>query len=252
MTSGKLTVEAMLQGDDQHPETGTVTFVDNSVDATTGTIKLKATFANRERRLWPGQFVSSLLTLSHESNAVVVPVQAVQTGQQGQYVYVVKPEQTVEARTVVITRTVDNDSIVQSGLASGRSLLTITSPFAGEDKGEDPWLEEAPSANTKVGAQFRSEHNITSSSSADHDCARHGRHSVFGIAHCLLPVSDLANVDFPTIRVSASLPGANPETMAAAVATRWSAVLRPSGSTTWPRRARSATSITIQFSASVT
>jgi membrane fusion protein, multidrug efflux system len=124
MTSGKLTVEATLQGDDQHPETGTVTFVDNSVDATTGTIKLKATFANRERRLWPGQFVSALLTLSLQPNAVVVPVQAVQTGQQGQYVYVVKPDQTVEARTVVIARTVDNDSIVQSGLASGETVVT--------------------------------------------------------------------------------------------------------------------------------
>ena len=126
LTSGKLTVEATLQGDDQHPETGTVTFVDNSVDATTGTIKLKGTFANRERKLWPGQFVSALLTLSHESNAVVVPVQAVQTGQQGQYVYVVKPDQTVEARTVVISRTVDSDSIVQSGLASGETVVTAT------------------------------------------------------------------------------------------------------------------------------
>jgi multidrug efflux system membrane fusion protein len=160
MTSGRLTVEAMLQGDGQHPETGTVTFVDNSVDATTGTIKLKATFTNRERRLWPGQFVSALLTLSQESNAVVVPVQAVQTGQQGQYVYVVKPDQTVEARTVVITRTVDNDSIVQSGLASGETVVTDgqlrLSPGAkikAAQAGATPAAGgSAEGANTKVGA----------------------------------------------------------------------------------------------------
>src|SRR5262249_21408362 len=124
MAAGKLSVEAVIQGDEQHPETGVVTFVDNSVDSTTGTIKLKATFANRERRLWPGQFVSALLTLSLQPNAVVVPVQAVQTGQQGQYVYVVKQDQTVEVRPVVIARTVENDSIVQSGLASGETVVT--------------------------------------------------------------------------------------------------------------------------------
>jgi membrane fusion protein, multidrug efflux system len=160
MTSGKLTVEAALQADDQHPETGTVTFVDNSVDATTGTIKLKATFANRERRLWPGQFVSALLTLSLQPNAVVVPVQAVQTGQQGQYVYVVKPDQTVEVRTVVIARTVDNDSIVQSGLASGETVvtdgqmrLTPGARIKAAQAGATPAAGgSAEAANTKVGA----------------------------------------------------------------------------------------------------
>ena len=95
-----------------------------TVDTSTGSIKLKATFANSSRRLWPGQFVSVVISMTTIGNAVVVPTRAIQTGQQGQYVYVVKADQTVEARNGWITRTVDNDSIVQSGLASGETVVT--------------------------------------------------------------------------------------------------------------------------------
>ena len=80
---------------------GRLTFVNNTVDPSTGTIQLKATFENTENTLWPGQFVNVALTLTRQPGAVVVPAQAVQTGQKGQYVFVVKADNTVEARPVV-------------------------------------------------------------------------------------------------------------------------------------------------------
>jgi multidrug efflux system membrane fusion protein len=87
------------------PGTGELTFIDNAVDKTTGTIKLKGTFDNNDRRLWPGQFVDVILTLTTEPNRVLVPTSAVQTGQQGQYVYVIKDDMTAELRIVKTGRT---------------------------------------------------------------------------------------------------------------------------------------------------
>jgi multidrug efflux system membrane fusion protein len=101
-----------------------VTFIDNAVDATTGTIRLKATFANQERRLWPGQFANVALTLAVQPDAVVVPSQALQTGQQGAFVFVVKPDATVETRRVVAARTLGNETIVASGLQAGEQVVT--------------------------------------------------------------------------------------------------------------------------------
>src|SRR5262249_31099358 len=94
-----LGVDVMFPGE-QEPIRGTLAFIDNRVDSTTGTVRLKATFANEDRRLWPGQFVNVELTVSVDRNAVVAPAAAVQTGQKGQYVYVVKPDRTVEQRSV--------------------------------------------------------------------------------------------------------------------------------------------------------
>ena len=102
LTGGKLKVDALIPNDPGGPESGVISFLDNTVDTTTGTIKLKGTFANPTRRLWPGQFVNVVLTLTTRPNAVVVPTQAIQTGQQGQFVFVVKPDLTVESRPVVI------------------------------------------------------------------------------------------------------------------------------------------------------
>lgn len=98
--------------------------MNNTVDPTTGTIQLKATFANAENRLWPGQFVNVVLTLTTEPNALVVPSQAIQAGQQGPYVFVIKPDLTVEARPVVPGRPLENDTIVQRGLAAGERVVT--------------------------------------------------------------------------------------------------------------------------------
>jgi len=105
-------------------ESGALSFIDNAVDRATGTIGLKARFANAGRRLWPGQFVNVVLTLATEQNAVVIPKKAVQTGQTGEFVYVVKSDMTAESRPVVLTRTVQDEAIVASGLKPGEKVVT--------------------------------------------------------------------------------------------------------------------------------
>jgi membrane fusion protein, multidrug efflux system len=122
--AGDLTVSATIPQDDGPPEQGVLSFVDNQVDRTTGMILLKATFANEKRRLWPGQYVTILLTLTMQRDAVVVPTQALQTGPNGQFVYVVKDDSTVEMRPVTPERAIDGDTIVSQGLAAGERVVT--------------------------------------------------------------------------------------------------------------------------------
>jgi multidrug efflux system membrane fusion protein len=98
--------------------------VDNTVDPATGTIKLKATFANPQRRLWPGQFVNVVLTLTEQPNAIAVPSPALQTGQTGAFVFVVKNDSTVESRTVTPGRTVQGLTIIDKGLTPGEVVVT--------------------------------------------------------------------------------------------------------------------------------
>jgi multidrug efflux system membrane fusion protein len=119
-----LTVTATPQDGDTHAETGALSFVDNAVDMTTDTIKLKATFANDDRRLWPGQFARVTLRLATVPHAVVVPQQAVQTGQDGQYVFVVKPDSTVDQRPVVPGQRVDQELVIEKGLKPGEVVVT--------------------------------------------------------------------------------------------------------------------------------
>jgi multidrug efflux system membrane fusion protein len=124
-TRGKLKVEALLQGQEDRPVSGTLSFIDNTVDLPTGTIKLKGTFTNRERRLWPGQFVNVVVTLTEQPNAIVVPTQAVQTGQQGSYVFVVKKaDNSAELRPVVVGRNLDGQSVIEKGLQAGELVVT--------------------------------------------------------------------------------------------------------------------------------
>ena len=127
MASGRLQVAAVPAGDPR-PVGGVVTFIDNAVDAATGTIRLKATFANDEGRLWPGQFANVTLTLASEADAIVVPSQAVQSGQQGPYVFVVKADSTVELRPVVPARTQGGETIIAKGLQAGESVVTDGQP----------------------------------------------------------------------------------------------------------------------------
>jgi membrane fusion protein, multidrug efflux system len=103
---------------------GKVTFIDNAVDPATATINLKATFPNQNRDLWPGLFVRASLQLSLQSNAVVVPATAVQTSQQGEYVYVVKSDQTVEMRPITLDRQQGDAAIVARGLRGGEEVVT--------------------------------------------------------------------------------------------------------------------------------
>jgi multidrug efflux system membrane fusion protein len=124
MTQGSVKVDALAPNDPGPPSVGRITFVDNAVDATTGTIRIKGTFPNDTRHLWPGQFVNVSVTLTTDPRAVVVPTTAVQTGQQGQYVFVVKTDQTVELRTVEVTRAMDAESVIKQGLRAGETVVT--------------------------------------------------------------------------------------------------------------------------------
>ena len=119
-----LPVEALPTGDTGPPSRGRVSFVDNAVDQTTGTIRIKGTFPNEDRRLWPGQFVNVVVTLATDPDAVVVPTVAVQAGQQGQFVFVVKPDQTVDLKPVTIARTSGDETIIKDGLTGGETVVT--------------------------------------------------------------------------------------------------------------------------------
>ena len=106
------------------PVVGALTFMDNAVDEKTGTIMLKGTFPNTNKALWPGQFVNVRLTLTTRPNAVVVPSQAVQTGQKGDYVFVVTPEFTVESRPVVVGNRFGQELVIEQGLEPGERVVT--------------------------------------------------------------------------------------------------------------------------------
>jgi multidrug efflux system membrane fusion protein len=124
LAMGKLKVQAIVPNDEVLPEEGLISFVDNTVDSTTGMIKIKGSFANKQKRLWPGQFVNVVLTLTEDPNAIVIPSQAIQVGQQGHYVFVVKSDQTIESRPIVSGLTLNNETVIQKGLNSGETVVT--------------------------------------------------------------------------------------------------------------------------------
>lgn len=130
MAKRPLKVSVTYQDMSGPPPSGELTFVDNTVDQTTGTILLKATFPNAGRTLWPGQFVNVTLTLAELTNAVVVPSQAVQTGQDGQFIYIVKPDPTnaavriVDERMVTTGITYQNETVVEKGVQAGETVVT--------------------------------------------------------------------------------------------------------------------------------
>jgi multidrug efflux system membrane fusion protein len=124
MALGRLKVEAFPPDEPQRSETGFLSFVDNAVDSTTGTIRLKAIFENADHRLWPGQFVNVVLKLTEQPNAVLVPQQTVQTGQDGQFIFVVKSDQTVESRPVTVSRSFEGNAIVEKGILPGEMVVT--------------------------------------------------------------------------------------------------------------------------------
>jgi membrane fusion protein, multidrug efflux system len=121
--AGALDVGVTLPDEDTESVHGTLSFVDNTVDPDNRTIHLRATFANQDRRLWPGQYVKVLLTIAQETNSLLVPSQAIQAGQNNQFVYVVKSDQTVEARTISTRRALDNETVVE-GVKPGEVVVT--------------------------------------------------------------------------------------------------------------------------------
>ncbi|MBS0327805.1 MAG: efflux RND transporter periplasmic adaptor subunit [Proteobacteria bacterium] len=124
LADGELSVTAVVPGSGATPVTGKLTFIDNTTDVSTGTIKLKAEFANADKALWPGQFVNVVLTLTQEKNALVMPSTAVQNGPDGQYVFVIGPDGHAALRNVRIERTEGGDAVIASGLEPGERVVT--------------------------------------------------------------------------------------------------------------------------------
>ena len=131
------------------PVIGVVSFVNNTVEVSTATIRLKATFQNRDRRLWPGQTVNVLLTLGVQPKAVVVPSQAIQSGQSGSYAFVVKQDQTAELRLVSVSRSTNGEAVIEKGLSPGETVVTdgqllLTSGARVSIKNQNSARQEAP------------------------------------------------------------------------------------------------------------
>jgi len=152
MRQHTLKVEATYQNMIVPPPEGELTFINNAVDESTGTILLKATFSNENSALWPGQFVTVDLTLSELANTVVVPTQAVQTGPNGEFIYVVKPDQTVEARPVTIGIEYDGETEIKKGISAGETVVT------------DGQLRLAPGVKVNIKPAEATETNSTANS----------------------------------------------------------------------------------------
>jgi multidrug efflux system membrane fusion protein len=122
--SDTLEVRAYAPGEDPGKHRGRLTFIDNAVDQTTGTVSLRAEFPNEDMLLWPGEFLNVILVLKRIENAVVTPSQAISTGQAGDFVFVVKPDATVEMRPVKVSYRLSNDAVIESGVAVGEKVVT--------------------------------------------------------------------------------------------------------------------------------
>ncbi|BBK42705.1 RND transporter [Allostella vacuolata] len=118
----QIRVEATIPEDPGPPISGVVTFIDNSIDAATGTINLKATMPNADSRLWPGQFVNAVATLRVEKGALTVPAAALQVGQAGDYLFVIKPDMTASVRPVKVARLVGDRAVIREGLQLGERV----------------------------------------------------------------------------------------------------------------------------------
>jgi membrane fusion protein, multidrug efflux system len=123
MAKSQVPVAVRPQGDEGMPVEGSVEFFDNTVDVNSGTIAVRAKFANEDQRLWPGEFVNVSMTTRIDPNAIVVPPAAIQVGQDTDYVYVVKPDSTAAYRPVTVARTVDDKAVVSKGLAAGERVV---------------------------------------------------------------------------------------------------------------------------------
>ena len=138
-----LKVLAYPKGQSGAPAEGLLTFIDNGVDPQTGTVKLKATFQNRDKRLWPGEFVDVILNLSTMKNAITVPTKAVQSGQQGDYVLVVSKDNTADPHQIATVGTYQNLTLVKSGLTPGDTVVV------------DGQLRVAPNGKVTVQSSLR-------------------------------------------------------------------------------------------------
>lgn len=123
MAEGPVMVHVLAQGDKGEPVEGKVAFFDNTIDTTSGTIGVRASFANEHQRLWPGQFVNVSVVVRMDPDALVVPPTAVQVGQQGSYVFVIKSDNKAETRPVTVDRTVAGQAVISKGLTAGETVV---------------------------------------------------------------------------------------------------------------------------------
>ena len=125
LAAGTLRVDARVRSNDfTEPVVGKLSFIDNAVDHSTGTIRLKGTFSNSDRVLWPGEFVDTTLHVAEQIDVPIAPTRAVQTGQDGQYVFVLKPDKTVEMRPVVAGQSMGQETVIEKGLQPGETVVT--------------------------------------------------------------------------------------------------------------------------------
>jgi multidrug efflux system membrane fusion protein len=124
MAKAPLKVKAIIPDMKENVPEGTLTFIDNTIDPATGMIMLKGVYQNTDKMLWPGQFVNVVLELAQEPNAVVVPTQAVQISQSGQYVFIIKPDNKVEYRIVTVSRTIGDEAVISKGVNAGETFVT--------------------------------------------------------------------------------------------------------------------------------
>jgi membrane fusion protein, multidrug efflux system len=154
MAQRKLTVEAYDAADQKQISQGVLNLVDNQVDQTTGTVKLKAQFSNSDEALWPGQFVNAHLVLEVVKNGVTIPAAAAQIGPNGHYVYVVRNDGTVETRAITVTQTENNVSLIGSGLRAGEQVVT------------NGWFKLTPGAKVIVTGSDGSNPNVAAATAA--------------------------------------------------------------------------------------
>jgi multidrug efflux system membrane fusion protein len=124
MSAGAVPVRIVIAGREKQPLEGKVAYIDNAIDVASGTLPVRAIVANPDRHLWPGLFVNTTTTVRVDQKAIVIPAEALQTGQNGTFVFVIKSDMTVTARTVVVDRTLDDLAVIRSGLAAGEQVVT--------------------------------------------------------------------------------------------------------------------------------
>ena len=220
---GSLRVRVVTADSGKVGEAGTLAFLDNAVDSLTGTVTAKARFENRANVLWPGEYVTVSLDLSTQSNVLAVQTRAVMAGQQGNYVFVVGNDKVAKVRPITVGRVVGDMTTISNGLAigeqvvvDGQSRLTPNSRVDGKPATD---ATQAGAGRTALEAGKMNFSELFIRRPVTTVLVMAGI-LFFGItAYRRLSVSDLPTVDFPTITVNASLPGASPETMASAVAT---------------------------------
>jgi multidrug efflux system membrane fusion protein len=146
MAGGTLQVEVRIPGEPGAPRTGEVTFLDNAVQDPTGTVMLRATIPNEDRRLWPGQFVQVRLILSMIKGAIIIPAAAPQLSATGPYVYVIKEDMSPELRPVTLGQRQGDRIVVEKGLRAGERVV-VTGHMGIDPKGKVR-VEESPTAGT--------------------------------------------------------------------------------------------------------